>query len=244
MLRAAVSACAFAALAVAATQPPAAADLQRFVSRSMAYHIDLPPRWRQLAPREASRLRAEQPQWPAELHFSEPTMMYAVGPVDDWLQGRFDGVFLYVVEQGNEWLLPQQEQLQSLLQRQWDAFAAERERGVRYEIGEVQRVEVGTGSYPAVQCQRRHVFADAGDRRSLDTYLPTGGRELSLVFSSPDAEFAAREPQFRQMLATLALARPARGAPTAGDHLWTPVITGAAVGIALWILYRWTRRRV
>jgi len=46
------------------------------------------------------------------------------------------------------------------------------------------------------------------------------------------------------MLATLELARRARGEATLGDRLWTPLIAAAVVGILLAALYRHTKRRV
>ncbi|MGE3174936.1 MAG: hypothetical protein AB7O97_20075 [Planctomycetota bacterium] len=218
-----------------AAAPPA---LVPFTSRSNVFRLDLPPGWRQLAPGELPALQRAVPDLPLDVGRNEPALFYAVGPIDRWLDGDFDGVYLYVVEQDNEWHLD--DDLGLRLQQMWDR-KAERD-GVRYEVLDVERVEVGPDRNPAVRCQRRITPAKGKPQLSLDVHVPTGGLELTLCFTAPAAGFAALELRFAEMLATLQLARRARGEADLGDRLWTPAIAGAAVGLVLLVLYRRTRR--
>lgn len=225
-----------------AVATPPAAGMQRFASRTRTFHIDVPEGWRQISPGDASLLRHSHPDWPREVLFTEPGQCYAVGPIDAWLRGDFAGVFLYVVEQGNEWHTPDQD-LTRALQQLWDR--AGREQGLHFEVVDAKQVTVGTEDYEAIQCQRRRIPNDKGVIfRSLDTYVATGGRELSLALCCPEDRFVGEEPRFRQMLSTLTLARRAHGKQTLADRIWTPILTSAAVCLGLWALYRWTRRRV
>ena len=79
--------------------------------------------------------------------------------------------------------------------------------------------------------------------RRLDVYAPSGGRQISMLFSCRSDRFDRWQPQFRDRLATVRFARPAQGEPTLGDRLWTPLIAGALVTILLLALYKHTHRR-
>jgi len=229
-----------AAPPVAVPQVPVPPGMQPFVSRSATFRLALPASWRQVGPGEVDALRRAVPQLPRDVGQEQPGMFYAVGAVDRWRAGAFDGAYLYVVEQDNEWQLD--DQLAERLQRMWHDKGAR--EGVRYEISDVAQAEVGAQRHPAVTCLRTMAPPGGRPQRSLDVHVPTGGRELILCFVAWADEFDANLPRFRAMLATLELARRARGEATLGDRLWTPLITAAVVGILLAALYRHTRRRV
>jgi len=228
------------ATVLAAPQDAAPPALQPFASRSGMFRIGLPAGWRQVGPGEVDALRAAVPQLPRDVQKEAPGMFYAVGAVDRWRQGDFDGSYLYVVEQDNEWQLD--DQLADRLQRMWHDKGVR--EGVRYEVSDVARIELGAQRHAAVTCLRTLVAPGGRPQRSLDVHVPTGGRELILCFLSWADAFDAKLPGFRAMLATLELARRARGEATLGDRLWTPLIAAAVVGILLAALYRHTRRRV
>jgi hypothetical protein len=59
----------------------------------------------------------------------------------------------------------------------------------------------------------------------------------------PQPSFAALEPEFRRWLTTLTFARVRKGQTSLGDRLWTPLLTGGAVGLVLLLLYKHTRGR-
>src|SRR5262249_34991258 len=213
---------------------------QRFVDRASTFHIDLPADWRQLAPGEVEAVRAAVPGLPQRIAQNEPQLYYAVGPVDRWLRGDFDGCWLYVVYHDNEWLAD--EQLSARLSAMWRELGAD--EGVRHELARVERTTVGSPPHPAITCIRTSTPV-AGGRSitSIDVYAPTGGRQITFSFSCYAEDFARREPDLRSMLATLAFARPARGEAKLTDRLWTPMATGAVVAVLLLVLYR-SRRRI
>jgi hypothetical protein len=217
-----------------------AGDLRPFRSRSNTFRIDLPADWRQLAPGEVADLQRKVPDLPLDVGRNEPALFYAVGPIDRWLAGDFDGSYLYVVEQDNEWHLGGD--LQPMLQAMWDRKGAS--DGNRYEILAVERTEAGVGHDPVVTCRRRITPPTGRAQCSLDVHAPTGGIELTLCFTCWDDDFQRQLPRFRAMLGTLELARKARGSTGLADRLWTPVIAGAIVGTLLLLLYRHTRRPV
>jgi hypothetical protein len=224
------------ALASAQTPDPAT---QTFSNRRNTFRIDLPADWRQLAPAEVAALERAVPALPADVAANEPALFYAVGPIDRWLQGEFDGTYLYVVEQRNEWVLD--DRLAERLQDQWQQMGAR--NGHRYELADVQSTVVSTARHPAVTCTRTITPPQGRMRRSLDVHVPTGGRELTLCFTCWADEFEGRLPRFLGMLDTLVLAQRARGTSDLGDRLWTPIIAGIVVGLALAALYRRTRSR-
>jgi hypothetical protein len=217
-------------------QPPPATGMQRFASRSAMFHVDLPADFRQMSPDESRRLRE---LLPVDVQRTEPTSFYVLGPVDRCLRRDFDGLHVAVVEQDGEWVTTDAD-LTTGLQAKWRT--AGEVLGMHYEVSDVQRVEIGFGKYPAIECRRTSVpiGGDPGRDalRSLDISVATGGKQISLSCRCRAAEFDTRLPEFRRWLATLVLARRARGEATLGDRLWTPIITGAIVGLALVILYR------
>jgi len=236
-----------AALLAQGGRPPGP-GMQQFQSRSGAFHIDVPAGWQQVTPDQTRALRDFVPELPAELHRTRPRdpldvygLEYYLAPAAAWLAGGFDGVYLYVAEQGNEWRL--EGDLATAISRVWSE-RADRD-GMRHEITEVRRQQVGSDGYEVVQCLRRSVPAAGGRAlQSLDVYAPTGGRQVSLAFRCFAEDFPAQLPRFRQMLSTLTLARKARGAVTLGDRLTMPLVTGALVCILLLVLHRRTRRAV
>ena len=239
-VRAALLATALGNLTIAAQAPPPEAGRVRFYDRTHTFHVDLPAGWRQLAPGEVDRVAAAVPRLPADVRTNEPQLCYAVGPVDRWLHGDFDGVYLYVVHQDNEWVAD--EPLAARLQQMWRE-KGERD-GMRHELADVARTTVGPAAHGVVTCVRTSTPGAGGRAQChLDVYAPTGGREVTLSFTCDATDFAARAPELRAMIATLMFARPARGEPSLGDRLWTPIATGAVVGLLLLALYR-SRRRV
>jgi hypothetical protein len=227
-----------------AAQTPARAGRVRWSDRAHSFQVDLPPDWRQLAPGEVDAVVAALPALPHDLRQNEPSMYYAVGPVDRWLRGDFDGAYLYVVYQENEWQTDGKgadPQLAAQLQAQWDSKGAH--DAVRHVLGPVQVVDVGRDRHPAVTCVRTSTPAEGRPQQSLDVYVPTGGIEVTLSFTCWASDFAAREASFREMMGSLAFARKSRGRISLGDRLWTPLLVGGLVVVLLWVLYR-SRRGV
>lgn len=221
----------------AAQQPTATAP---FRSRTGTFELALPATWRQLAPGEVAGVQRAIPDLPFDIRQCEPSLFYAVGPIEQWHQGAFDGEYLYVVEQDNEWVADAQ--LAERLQAMWSK-KGERD-GVAYAIADVTASTVGKDRHPIVTCRRTTTPPAGRPQQSLDVHVPTGGRELTLCFTCWADEFGAAEPRFRQYLATLSLARRARGETGLTDRLWTPMISGAVIGLILLLLYRKTRRTV
>jgi hypothetical protein len=225
-------------------QTPARAGSVRWSDRPNLFQVELPPGWRQLAPGEVDAVTAALPALPRDLRENEPSMYYAVGPVDRWQRGDFDGAYLYVVYQDNEWQTDGKgadPQLAAQLQAQWEAKGAR--EGVQYVLRSVQVAEVGRDRHPAVTCVRTSTPAEGRPQQSLDVYVPTGGIEVTLSFTCWASDFAAREASFRDMVGSLAFARKARGKVSLGDRLWTPLLVGGLVVVLLWVLYR-SRRGV
>lgn len=231
---------------IAAQQP--AATLQPFRNQAQSFTIDLPPGWRQLAPNEARRIGA-LPGAPADLGYVEPRLFYAVGPVDEWLQGRFDSPWLWVVEQDNEWLLGTdiEADVAPKLVAMWQAKGAV--SGVQHEVSAIRNETVGPRGHAVLSAHRTSTPKDTGPASgspataSLDVHAPAGGREYSLSFTCRKGEFDRHEPEFRRWLGTLNFARPPHGEQKVSDRLWTPIFTGAAVSLVLLLLYKHTRRR-
>jgi hypothetical protein len=127
--------------------------------------------------------------------------------------------------------------------------AAWRERSpetgdLRQQVATAHRTKVGPRQHEVVTAERTTTSVSRGtETKSLDVYAPTGGRQISLAFTCPAADFATREPEFRRWLETLEFAMPPRGQQTLSDKLWTPIIAGAVVGVVLLLLYRYSRRR-
>ena len=212
--------------------------MQAFRNRSQSFRIDLPIGWRQLAPGELTSLRQSLASLPYDLRQNEPSLFYGVGPVERWLAGEFDGVYLYVVEQDAEWHL--EGELQARLQHMWDHKGAS--DGMHYEVLSATPSKIGPDAHPAVVVERRISPVLGRVQRSLDIHVPTAGRELTLCLTCWDEEFPARVAAFRAALDTMTFARRSRGELTLSDRLWTPVIAGGVVGIVLIVLYRRSRR--
>lgn len=227
----------------ASCQTPAPTpELRQFRNQNRSFQIDLPASWRQLAPNEARRVAA-MPGAPADLGYVEPRLFYAVGPVDEWLAGRFDGPWLWVVEQENEWLIGEGEDLPTRLAAMWRTKGEA--SGITHELGAVMREPVGTGGHLSIVALRTSTPKADGKAptKSLDVHAPAGGQQFSLSFTCRAADFATHEADFRRWLTTLGFARQARGEPKLKDRLWTPILTGAAVTIVLLLLYKHTHRR-
>lgn len=215
----------------------APAQQRPFVARNGTFQIDLPIDWRQLAPNEA-RTIGTLPGAPTELAYVEPNSPYAIGPVDDWLRGDFDTPWLWVVEQGNEWIV--EDDFAERLRQLWHENSTV--TGVQHEVSAVRRDTVGPQDHAVLTALRTSTGPAGGAVRRLDVYAPSGGRQISLSFSCRSERFAAWESQFRSWLSTVRFARPAQGEPQLADRLWTPLLTGALVSLVLLGLYKYTRR--
>ena len=79
-------------------------------------------------------------------------------------------------------------------------------------------------------------------QRSLDVHAPTGGRQVNLAFTCAAEDYVRWEPEFGRWLQTLTFARAARPPQQLSDRLWTPILTGAVVGLLLLALYKWRHR--
>ncbi len=222
--------------ALPALQP----GMQRFYDRGRVFRVDLPDGWRQLAPREVPQVEAAVPGLPYDVRQNEPSMFFAIGAIDDWRKGTFDGRYLYVVYQDNEWQVDGDlaGQLQALWQKKGDAD------GIRHELAQVAKTEVGPDRHPAITCVRTSTPKKGGEpQQSLDVYVPSGGMQLTLSFTCFARDFARHEASLRAMVGSLGFARRAKGEAKPADQLWTPIVVGAVVGLVLVFLYR-SRRRV
>ena len=221
-----------------ATSNPQEPSGAPFANRAGSFRVQVPQGWRQLAPGELKALAAAVPQLPHDIRQNVPHSFYAVGPVDAWLRGEFDGEYLYVVEQDAEWHLDGD--LKARLQQMWSEKGAA--DGQRYEVLAVERITLGSEAHPAVVADRRIVPAQGAALRSLDVHVPTGGREVTLCWTCREDAFAQKRDEFLARARTLALARKSRGEQKLSDRLWTPLLAGGAVGIVLLVLYRKARR--
>lgn len=233
----------FAALApalVGQTTPPAAATpMQRFANRNGSLQVDLPAGWRQLAPNEALRI-SEIPGAPRDLWRAEPRSQYAIGPVDAWLRGDFQGPWLYVTEIADAAVLPAD--FETVLPLLWQAHGEA--NGLQHEITDIRSETVGSLNHPVRTAIRTTRAADgSGACTSLDAYTTSGRQQLTLAFTCAAAEFPRHEASFRAWLQTAGFARPARVETTLSDRLWSPLWTGAAVSLVLLMLYKHSRRR-
>jgi hypothetical protein len=220
---------------VAATAMPS--QQRPFVARNGTFQIELPADWRQLSPGEARTL-GTLPGAPAELGYVEPSALYAIGPVDRWLQGDFDTAWVQVVEQGNEWVVD--DDFADRLQQMWSTNDAS--SGVRHEVDDARRDVVGPQHHAVLTALRTSTPRQGETVRRLDVYAPTGGRQVSLSFSCRADRFERWLPQFRSWLETVRFARPAQGKPQLADRLWTPLIAGVLVSLLLLVLYKHSRR--
>lgn len=226
--------------ASAAELPPLQPGMQRFYDRGRVFRVDLPEGWRQLAPREVAVVEAAVPDLPRDIRENEPSMYFAIGAVEEWRKGTFDGRFLYVVYQDNEWQIDGD--IAAQLQELWRKKSVP--DGVRYEVAQVAKAELGPDRHPAITCVRTSTPARGGiPLQSLDVYVPSGGMQLSLSFTCFARDFAQHEASLRAMANSLGFARRAKGEAKPADRMWTPILVGAVVGLVLVFLYR-SRRRV
>jgi hypothetical protein len=236
-----VIASAVVAAADARTQAPAQAPAPPAPFRNLnaSFHIAVPDAWRQLAPNEARTL-ANDPRAPSRLCLAQPRHFYAVGPVAQWLAGDFRGPWLYVVEQPQEWYVS--DTFADDLRAMWAAEGAA--SGERHELHDIRRAHVGAQQVEVVMARRvTHAPGGRPPVASLDVHAPNGGRQLTLSFCCPPAEFDANEASFHAWLQTLTFARIAKGQASLGDRLLTPLLVGGLVGIVLLVLYKHTRAR-
>lgn len=223
----------------AAPQDPTAPRATKpFTNRAGTFRVELPQDWRQLAPGESKPLAVAVADLPHDVRQNVPDMFYAVGPVDRWLRGDFDGEYLYVVEQDSEWHVDGD--LKARLQQMWDDKGAD--DGQRYEVLSATKSKLGADGNDAVVVERRIRPARGPALRSLDLHVPTGGREVTLCLVSKEEGFDARREGLLARANSLALARKQRGESTLSDRLWTPILVGAGVGLVFLVLYKKTRR--
>ncbi len=202
------------------------------MSLTRSFSIELPPGWRQATPSELPDLRAILP---ADVHATRPTSFYTLGPVDQWLDGDYDGVHLVVQEQRNE-LSMDQDGVDRILKHWQDVSGKE---GLRHEVVSWEISQVGPDSHPAILCQRVIRPDEPGPVvQSLDAYIPTGGRQILLSFRSRQEDFSQHLPGFHKVLASATFARAARGSETLGSRLVFPAVVGAFVGLMLLVLHR------
>ena len=203
-----------------------------------SFHLELPAGWRQLAPNEASGLAAD-PASPLPLRFSQPRRYYAVGPVDDWRRGDFSGPWLQVVEADEEWYVG--DDFADELRRMWQQEGEK--TGVRHELAEIHREKIGGQQLEAVVAVRTSTPKDAPATTSLDVHAPSGGQQVTLSFTCRSEAFDRWQPEFRRWLGTVVFARVRRQNLTLTERLQGPLLTGGLIGLALFFLYRYTRRR-
>ncbi|MCR9248164.1 MAG: hypothetical protein NXI31_24300 [bacterium] len=217
--------------------PLSGQEKTRFTNLAGSFVIDLPAGFRQLSPNEASRL-AERADTPRDLHTTSPRAFYAVGRVDDWLEHGVSSPWLYVMEQEQEWHIDGD--FATLLRERWQESGAQ--TGYTHELSDIRPLEVGPRKHE-VHVARRTSTSPAGRSiTSLDVYAPTGGRQVTLSFCAFSADFERWLESFEDTMATLTFSRPSRGEISLSDRLWTPLVTGALVGLVLLGLYKHTRR--
>jgi hypothetical protein len=213
--------------------------LQRFENRNGTFHIGLPAGWRQVAPNEARRI-GELAAAPEPLRLAQPQSFYAVGRVERWLAGDFTEPWLYVVEKQTEWYVS--DDFAGELTTMWATQGAA--TGERHELAGIRKQPVGEQQVEVVTATR--TTTPPGGRptyRCLDVYAPAGSSQITLSFCCAPEQFTALEPEFRRWLGTLTFARVRKGQASLGDRLWSPILTGGAVGLILLLLWRHTRSR-
>lgn len=225
-------------LSVAPAQDPAAGGaLQRFQGPDGTYAIDLPSDWRQMTPAE---MRAMRDILPPDMHAAQPLREYSVGPVERWLDDDFDGVSLQVAVRSDEVALD--ETGRQRIREHWRQLG--QQEGVEHDAGPLERVELGPDGHPAFQGLRTSRYAGLERSwRSIDSYVPTGGRTVILSLRAPAGQFDRWEGRFRAMLDSAVFARRPRGTASLGERLGFPIAIGAMVGVALALMYRMKSRR-
>lgn len=223
-------------LLIATHQDPNA-SLTTFQNFNRTFQLELPTGWRQIAPNEAVRL-SEQQGAPFGLHPAQPSLLYTVGPIEEWLAGDFSSPWLRVIERKDEWYI--QEDYEQTIRDNWARQSDS--SGTSHEVEGVTLEKLGPQEVECVIATRTTTPAATGKPvRSLDVHAPTAQQQIILSFSCPVEEFHLWKPEFQRWLKTLTFARVAQEPATLSDRLWTPILVGGAVGIVLLLLYKHTR---
>ena len=219
--------CAMLVVGGVASQEP-----KRHFSMDRSFSVILPDGWRQLTPDEARTLsrRADKPI-PGDVVGPRPAAYYPYGEVDGWLEDGFDGRCLTVVKVDGEPSMDD-EGLASVRGQAKDAAG-----GWTRKVLEASVVELGAANHKVIQCTSRLVpGTGARPCLALELFIPTAGDTLILGFRAHEPDFATALPGFREVAATLSVARAARGPSKLGDRLLYPAIIGALVGLLLLVL--------
>ncbi|MFT4841131.1 MAG: hypothetical protein ACI8UD_003091 [Planctomycetota bacterium] len=224
------------ALCLAATQNPNA-SLKTFKNYNRTFQLELPDGWRQIAPTEADTL-SEEIEAPPDIRPTQPRVIYTVGPIDKWLDGKFDGPWLRMIEKKNAMYIG--DDYQQLVRDTWRRQAEI--TGVTHQIGDIRIEKLGTQQVECVVVVRTSTPPKPrAVTKSLDVHAPTANQHLIFSFGCPDHQFDRWQPEFRRWLDTLTFARAPEPAETLSDRLWTPLLVGGAVGLVLLLLYKHTR---
>lgn len=240
MNRAPIALLCAALTATAQQSPPPAPGQERFFPATRAFHLDVPAGWQQLSPGALKELQQRHRDLPTEFARTEPGMFYVVGPLAQWLQEPFAPPFLYVVEQDQEWFTD--DDFAGKIAASWRE--RNRDGGPTHTVTDIQKEKLAGGHEVITAIRTTLPGNDQPPLQSLDVHAPTGGRQVSLAFTTAAANWERDLPEFRKMLATLTFARRAKGGQTLSDRLWTPLLVGGLVGLVLVVLYRWNRRSV
>jgi hypothetical protein len=209
----------------------------RFQNFNRTFQLELPSGWRQIAPNEAVQL-SEREEAPPNLHPAQPSMLYTVGPIDQWLAGEFDSPWLKVIERRDQWYVD--DDYEQTIRDNWQRLAESSD--VAYEIQDVTLEKLGPQDVECIVATRTITPPPPSKAfRSLDVHAPTAQQQITLSFHCPEDQFSNWQPKFRQWLETLTFARPAQEQESLTDRLWTPLIVGAVVGVILFVLYKHTR---
>lgn len=221
-----------AALALAQDERP------RHVSPTRAFSLVLPEGWRQLTPDEARLLRKRGADgYPGGLLDPRPADVSPYGNVDRWLQAGFDGEYLAVEVSDHEIDLEDDEAVRLSIEELRRFVHRAAATGVRIRIERAERVELGPDRHPALEvlAWRQH-GAGTLPVRSLEYYVPTGGRTVILAFCAVEERFPAAVARFRGIARTATFARPPRGSGRLGENLLYTAVIGALVGLAIAVL--------
>jgi hypothetical protein len=208
-----------------------------FLNYNRTFQLELPEGWRQIAPNEAVQL-SENPKSAPDITPTSPRLLYTVGPIDKWLAGDLNGPWLRVIERKDEWYI--QDDYASTVRDNWRRQSDSTD--VSHQVESVQLEKIGTQQVECIVAVRTSTpKPPRAATRSLDIHIPTANQQLILSFGCPLEQFDQWQPEFRNWLATLTLARVADAPATLADRLWTPLLVGGAVGIVLLLLYKHTR---
>ncbi|MFK7741292.1 MAG: hypothetical protein AB8H80_13310 [Planctomycetota bacterium] len=206
---------------------------------NQTFQLDLPDGWRQISPNEARQI-GEDPNSPPELRLAQPTLMYAVGPIERWLEGDYSGPMLFVREQRDQWYID--EDYKQTLRDAWRAHGEI--NNVEHELDDIGKEKLGTQEVECIVATRTRTSGDnSAPLRCLDVYAPTARQQIGLTFACEPERFERHLPAFRSWLDSLTFARLAQEQASLGDRLWGPIVIGGLVGIVLIVLYKRTSAR-